>query len=133
MSSPFDGHTPARLPPFPRSFRRIVLWIIAALFVVLTVIPWLASFFTDWLWFGEIGFRTVFATSVIWRIALFFLGGAFAFAYLYGNVRIARGAGTAFPVLFVNRGDGGADDNSRMFTKLFFPATLLLSLVTAIS
>jgi uncharacterized membrane protein (UPF0182 family) len=110
-----------------------VLWIIAALFIVLTVIPWLASFFTDWLWFGEIGFRTVFATSLIWRIALFLVGGAFAFAYFYGNLRIARGTGTAFPVLFVNRGDGVTVDVSRMFTKLFFPAALLLSFVTAVS
>jgi uncharacterized protein len=133
MSLPFERPTSARLPPFPRSFRRIVLWIIAAVFIVLTVIPWLASFFTDWLWFGEIGFRTVFATSLIWRIALFVLGGAFAFAYFYGNVRIARGAGTAFPVLFVNRGDGVTVDVSRMFTKLFFPAALLLSFVTAVS
>ena len=110
-----------------------MLWIIAAVFVVLTVIPWLASFFTDWLWFGEIGFRTVFATSLIWRIALFIMGGGFAFAYFYGNVRIARGAGTAFPVLFVNRGDGVTVDISRMFTKLFFPVALVLSFVTAIS
>src|SRR5713101_4855700 len=113
MSLPFERPTPARLPPFPRSFRRIVLWIIAALFIVLTVIPWLASFFTDWLWYGEIGFRTVFATSLIWRIA--------------------RGAGTAFPVLFVNRGDGVTVDVSRMFTRLFFPAAILLSFVTAVS
>src|SRR6266853_574355 len=133
MSLPFERPTSARLPPFPRSFRRIVLWIIAAVFIVLTVIPWLASFFTDWLWFGEIGFRTVFATSLIWRIALFVLGGAFAFVYFDGNVRIARGAGTAFPVLFVNRGDGVTVDVSRMFTKLFFPAALLLSFVTAVS
>jgi uncharacterized membrane protein (UPF0182 family) len=133
MSLPFERPTPARLPPFPRSLRRIVLWIIAAVFIVLTVIPWLASFFTDWLWFGEIGFRTVFATSLIWRIALFVLGGAFAFAYFYGNVRIARGAGTTFPVLFVNRGDGVTIDVSRMFTRLFFPAALLLSFVTAVS
>jgi uncharacterized protein len=133
MSLPFERPTPARLPPFPRSLRRIVLWIIAAVFIVLTVIPWLASFFTDWLWFGEIGFRTVFATSLIWRIALFVLGGAFAFVYFYGNVRIARGAGTAFPVLFVNRGDGVTIDVSRMFTRLFFPAALLLSFVTAVS
>ena len=133
MSLPFERPTPARLPPLPRAFRRIVLWIIAAVFVVLTVIPWLASFFTDWLWFGEIGFRTVFATSLIWRIALFIVGGGFAFAYFYGNVRIARGAGTAFPVLFVNRGDGVTVDISRMFTKLFFPVALVLSFITAIS
>ena len=46
----------------PRSLRRFVLWIVAAIFIALIVVPWLASFFTDWLWFKEIGFQTVFAT-----------------------------------------------------------------------
>jgi uncharacterized membrane protein (UPF0182 family) len=117
----------------PRSVRRIVLWIVAAVFIALIVVPWLASFFTDWLWFKEVGFQTVFTTSLIWRIVLFLVGGGFAFAYFYGNVRIARGAGTGFPVLFVNRGDGVTVDISRMFTKLFFPAAIFLSFITAVS
>ncbi len=133
MSTPFERPGPARLPPFPRSFRRIVFWIVGAIFIALIVVPWLASFFTDWLWFKEIGFQTVFATSLVWRIGLFFVGGAFTFAYFYGNVRMARGAGTGFPVLFVNRGDGVTVDVSRMFTKLFLPAAVLLSFLTAIS
>jgi hypothetical protein len=110
-----------------------VLWVVAAIFIALIVVPWLASFFTDWLWFKEIGFQTVFATSLVWRIGLFILGAAFTFAYFYGNVRIARGAVTAFPVLFVNRGDGVTIDVSRMFTKLFLPAAALLSFLAAIS
>lgn len=133
MSIPFERPAPGRLPPLPPSFRRIVLWIVAAIFFALIIVPWLASFFTDWLWFKEIGFQTVFATSLIWRIGLFVVGGAVTFAYFYGNVRMARGAGTGFPVLFVNRGDGVNVDISRMFTKLFFPAAILLSFLTAVS
>jgi len=117
----------------PRSVRRIALGIIALVFVALIVVPWLASFFTDWLWFKEVGFQTVFATSLVWRIGLFFIGGAFAFAFFYGNVRFARGAGSGFPVLFINRGDGVNVDVSRLFTKLFFPAAIVLSFLTAIS
>jgi uncharacterized membrane protein (UPF0182 family) len=66
-------------------------------------------------------------------VGLFLLGGAFAFAFFYGNVRIARGTGTGFPVLYVNRGDGVTVDLSRTFTKLFFPAAVLFSFLTAIS
>jgi uncharacterized protein len=117
----------------PRSVRRIVLGIIALVFVALIVVPWLASFFTDWLWFKEVGFQTVFATSLVWRISLFFIGGALAFVFFYGNVRVARGAGSGFPVLFINRGDGVNVDVSRLFTKLFFPAAIVLSFLTAIS
>jgi hypothetical protein len=133
MSSPFERPAPARLPPLPRSVRRIALGIIALVFLALIVVPWLTSFFTDWLWFKEVGFQTVFATSLVWRIGLFLIGGAFAFAFFYGNVRIARGAGSGFPVLFVNRGDGVNIDVSRLFTKLFFPAAIVLSFVTAVS
>src|SRR5438874_718198 len=86
MTSPFERPGPATLPPLPRSLRRIALWIVAAVFIALIVVPWLASFITDWLWFKEIGFQTVFATSLVWRIGLFVLGGAFAFAYFYRNV-----------------------------------------------
>ena len=110
-----------------------MLWILGALAIALIVIPWLATFATDWLWFGEIGFRSVFTTSLVWRIGLFLLGGAFTFAYFYGNVRIARGAGTGFPVLYVNRGDGVNVDVSRTFARIFFPLALVLSFFTALS
>src|SRR4051812_36588741 len=133
MTSPFERPGPGRLPPLPRSLRRVVLSIAALAFIGLIIVPWLATFFTDWLWFKEIGFQTVFATSLVARIALFVIGGAVAFAWFYGNVRIARGAGTGFPVLYINRGDGVSVDISRTFTKMFFPAAVLIALVTAIS
>ena len=133
MSSPFERPAPAKLPPLPRSVRRIAIWIVAILFGGMVVVPWLASFFTDWLWFKEIGFQTVFATSLVWRIALFVTGAALAFAYFYGNVRLARGAGTGFPVLYVNRGDGVNVDVSRTITRIFFPAALFLSFLSGLS
>jgi uncharacterized membrane protein (UPF0182 family) len=133
MSTPYERPAPAKLPPIPPALKRLVLWILGALAVALIVIPWLATFATDWLWFGEIGFRSVFATSLVWRIGLFVLGGAFTFAYFYGNVRIARGAGTGFPVLYVNRGDGVTVDVSRTFSRIFFPIALVLSFFTALS
>ena len=133
MSSPFERPAPARLPPLPRAIRRALLWIVGVLAVALIIIPWLASFATDWLWFKEIGFQSVFMTSLVWRIGLFVVGAAFTFAYFYGNVRVARGAGVAFPVLYVNRGDGVNIDVSRTFTRLFFPIAIVLSFITAIS
>jgi uncharacterized membrane protein (UPF0182 family) len=133
MTTPFERPGPGRLPPLPRAFRRGLMWIAAVVFVALIVVPWLASFATDWLWYGEIGFRSVFATSLVWRIGLFVLGGAFAFGYFYGNIRIARGAGTGFPVLYVNRGDGATVDLSRTLTRLFLPAALVVTFLIAIS
>jgi uncharacterized membrane protein (UPF0182 family) len=133
MTSPFERPAPARLPPLPKSLRRIMIWVLAGVFLTLIVVPWLASFATDWLWFNEIGFQSVFVTSLIWRVGLFVLGAAFAFLYFYGNVRIARGAGTGFPVLYLNRGDGVSVDVSRMLTRLFLPAAVVLAFLTAVS
>ncbi|HUQ98978.1 MAG TPA: UPF0182 family protein [Gemmatimonadaceae bacterium] len=133
MTSPFERPSAASLPPMPRSIKRVLLGLIAAAFVVMILLPWLASFFTDWLWFSEIGFQSVFIRSLVWRLVLFLIGGIVAFAYLYGNVRIARGGGAAFPVLYVNRGDGVNIDVSRAFTKLFLPATFFISFITALS
>ena len=133
MSSPFERPGPAALPPIPRSLRRVVLAIVAALFIAFIILPWLATFFTDWLWFKELGFQTVFATSLVARIALFVAGGVLAFAWFYGNIRIARGSSTGFPVLYINRGDGVSIDISRAFTRLFFPAALFVAFVTAVS
>ena len=133
MSSPFERPAAGRLPPLPAAIRRALFWIMGALAVALIVIPWLASFATDWLWFNEIGFQSVFMKSLVFRVGLFIVGAAFTFGYFYGNVRIARGAGTRFPVLYVNRGDGVTIDVSRTFTRLFFPVAIVLSFVTAIS
>ncbi|HJP86275.1 MAG TPA: UPF0182 family protein [Gemmatimonadaceae bacterium] len=133
MTSPFERPGPAALPPFPRSLRRVFIVLLGAIFIALVLVPWLATFFTDWLWFKELGFQIVFSTSLIARIALFIIGGALAFAWFYGNVRIARGSGTGFPVLYINRGDGVSVDISRAFTRLFFPAAIIIAFVTAVS
>ncbi len=133
MSHPFERPAPASLPPMPPGARKVALTIAAIFFVALIVLPWLASFATDWLWFQEIGFQTVFTTSLVWRVSLFLIGGALAFAIFYGNVKLARGPGKTFPVLYVNRGDGVSIDVSRIFSKVFFPAALVLSFLSAIT
>ncbi|HTR77693.1 MAG TPA: UPF0182 family protein, partial [Gemmatimonadaceae bacterium] len=61
------------------------------------------GFLTDRLWFGEIGFSTVFFTSLDWRAALFVLGGIVALAFFYGNLVAAR-QGTS-PVRILEHGE----------------------------
>jgi len=133
MSHPFERPAPAQLPPMPPGARRLVLTVLAAFFLALIVLPWLATFATDWLWFQEIGFQNVFTTSLVWRVMLFLIGGAIAFAFFYGNVRVARGPEKTFPVLYVNRGDGVPIDVSRTFAKVFFPAALVMAFLSAVT
>jgi uncharacterized membrane protein (UPF0182 family) len=75
---------------------------IVVAFIALFVAPWLANFATEWLWFHQVGYSTVFLTSLVWRVALFVLGALVAYAVLGGNIRIATARGGKVPALFVH-------------------------------
>jgi uncharacterized protein len=73
---------PIGLPKLSRR-SRILLIIAAAVIVLLLVGARLLDTYVNWLWFGEVGYRSVFSTVVLTRIGLFFgmgilVGGALA-------------------------------------------------------
>lgn len=51
------------------------------LFLIVMLVPIFVGFYTDFQWFGEVGFRGVFATTLLTRVALFVI-----FALLIGAV-----------------------------------------------
>ncbi|WP_312033601.1 MULTISPECIES: UPF0182 family protein [unclassified Rhodococcus (in: high G+C Gram-positive bacteria)] len=65
MSSP-----PAESLQMPRG-AKILLIAVAAFVALLVIAPALINAYTDWLWFGEVGFRTVWGTVLLTRIVLF--------------------------------------------------------------
>src|SRR5260370_6931072 len=75
------GETPfGRLPTEPsfptiRVSRRGVFWIsvIAALLLLLFLLKPFATFYTDYLWFGALGYGAVFGTRFTAHISSFFL------------------------------------------------------------
>src|SRR5690349_23325150 len=85
--------------------RRILLAVLATAFLVVVVFPWLASFATDWLWFNEIHFESVFVTALVARALLFVLTGFVAFVFVYANLRWAS-RGVDLPTLIMDRGSG---------------------------
>ena len=119
--------------PARPSLRRIVLVAVAGLFFAFVVLPWLGGFATDWLWFKEVHFEPVFFTSLVWRSALFVAGAAIAFAFIYGNVRIATAELAGFPALFVDRGGGVRVDISRFVPRIFLAGSLFVAFVTGLS
>lgn len=74
----------------PRAVNRRTLGLLALLFAGFLVVHNLVPLYTDWLWFGEVGFRRVFTTTIIARTALFSGFGLLFFALFYGNLRLAR-------------------------------------------
>ncbi len=69
----------------------IILGIVVGVLVALFVIAYLLStFYTDYLWFKEVGQVGVFWKVITTRIWVFFLFGAVFFAVFYANLYIAR-------------------------------------------
>lgn len=78
-----------RPPPRPRIRRR---WIVigAVVLVLLISISSVVRFYTDLLWFGELGFTTVFWKVFTTRVGVGVVGGAVAGLVLLVNLEVAR-------------------------------------------
>ena len=66
------------------------LWTaVSVLGVILIVLPMLVGLYTDFLWFGELDFRSVFNKMVLARVILFVLFAAIGGAIAFFAARIA--------------------------------------------
>jgi uncharacterized membrane protein (UPF0182 family) len=68
---------------------RLVLTFIAVLIVALSVLGSLMSLYIDWLWYGEVGYRTVFGTVLWTRLLLFVLFGVLLASVVGANLVVA--------------------------------------------
>ena len=64
--------SPDKLPSLSRRARRLI-FLGLGLIVLMTVGPRLVDVYVNWLWFGEVGFRRVWITVLLTRIATFFV------------------------------------------------------------
>jgi uncharacterized membrane protein (UPF0182 family) len=119
--------------PARPSAGKVVFVALTVAFLAFIALPWLGGVATDWLWFKEVKFETVFMTSLKWRAGLFAIGALAAFAFVYGNIRIATAELSGFPALFVDRGGGVRVDISRFVPKLFFAGSLFIAFITGVS
>ena len=77
---------PARMPALSRR-GRIMAGVAVAAVAVLLIGPRFVDTYVDWLWFGELGYRSVFSTVLITRLAVFL-----AAALLVGGIVFAAQA-----------------------------------------
>ena len=66
--------------------------LLIALAVLVFLLPSFATVYTDWLWFGEVGYQDVFLRILLARLALGLAVFVVAFGVLYLNIRLAQGA-----------------------------------------
>ena len=78
----------ARMPKLTRR-SRILIGVALAVVVLLLVGPRLIDAYVDWLWFGELGYRSVFTTLLVTRIVVFLVAGLLVGVIVFAGLALA--------------------------------------------
>ena len=136
MNQPPDGEGLGPPPPIFQIGRRDALpggmgrWLIvaAALLAVYIAAGVAKSIYSDWLWFGSLGYASVYSTEIITRLWLFLAGAGVFLALFVGNVVLARRlAPRGYEESFVPELDPGT--LRRIVTIGLFVASIFLAVV----
>jgi len=79
---------PAKMPALTRR-NRIFLGIAIAVIAVLLVGPRFIDTYVDWLWFGELGYRSVFTTVLITRLVVFLVAALLVGLIVFAGLALA--------------------------------------------
>ena len=80
--------------------RFVLLLLAGALFFFL---PLTVDFFTDWMWFGEVGYREVYSTEITARVSLAVAVFVVGTTWLMVHMRVALASISPAPVTFTTR------------------------------
>lgn len=133
MDTPEDFAGRRVVPPAQRRAQRGLVLAVAAIFLTMMVLPRAVTIATDWFWFSEIGYQTVFLTSLKWHVALFAAGALVAFGMFYGNVRVALGGADRAPILLTNHQTGASVDLSRLVPRVALGVSIAIALSIGLS
>jgi uncharacterized membrane protein (UPF0182 family) len=75
--------------------------------ILLFVVPSAATFYTDWLWFVELGYEGVFLRTLSAQARVFVTTFGLVFAFLFLNLRFARRRTSARPQVVLGTGADG--------------------------
>ena len=104
--------------------RHLTLVLLSAAFAALFLFPAFSALLTDWWWFGEIGYRIVFARELTTRVLLFLVAGGLTFGVLYLNLRVAQRGLVPNPVVLQLGSEGQRVDISAALRRLSLPVSL---------
>jgi uncharacterized membrane protein (UPF0182 family) len=102
--------------------------------VAFLVLPSAALFWTDWLWYIEMGYLPIFQKTLRAQFLTFAVAFGFAFFFLYGNLRLAR-ASFRQPQLVLGATVDGRPVivESRRIDRLALYGSLVVALLTGFS
>src|SRR6266478_441600 len=122
-----------RLPVRRGPRRRVALWLLVGLGVLIVFISPLVGLLAEWPWFTALGYERVFATRLVASFTLGVLAGGVAFAFLYANLRFAQRGIVPNPVVMQASAQTPAVDVTRLVRRLALPAALVFALFLALA
>ncbi|HZK78651.1 MAG TPA: UPF0182 family protein, partial [Gemmatimonadaceae bacterium] len=114
-----------------RRFRAV--WIVVALFLLFTGIPGAVGYITDWLWFREVGFQSVFVTELTTKIGLFLAAAILAYFFITLNARYAAGGVSKAPVLWRVSPELPPVDIAHRLSQIVKPVGIVLALLFGVT
>src|ERR1700748_1109848 len=85
----------ARMPKLTRRSRTLIA-IALTVIGLLLVGPRLIDAYVDWLWFGELGYRSVFTTVLVTRLVVFLVAGLLVGGIVFAGLALAYRARPVF-------------------------------------
>ncbi len=110
-----------------RRFRAV--WIVVVIFLLFTAVPGAVGYITEWLWFREVGFQTVFTTELLAKIVLFAVTAVVAYGFITLNAHFAAGGVSKSPVLWRVSPELPPVDIARSLGKVVKPVGILFALI----
>ncbi len=112
--------------------RRSASWLLVVAAFLLLVVPSTVTYYTDWMWFHELGYEGIFLRSLNAQVTVFGATFAVAFLFLFFNLRGARGTITRPNVVVGTGPDGRAISvDTRQVSGLALPGAVVIALVIA--
>ena len=105
------------------------VWIVGILFLLLGFLPSLVRVVTDFLWFKEVGFQSVFTTEIATKALLFVVATVITYFFITANARYATGGVSKAPVLWRVNPEMPPIDLSRSLAKVAKPLGAVLALL----
>ncbi|HXE79385.1 MAG TPA: UPF0182 family protein, partial [Vicinamibacterales bacterium] len=109
------------------------LVVLLAILLVVVGGPSLVRFYTDWLWFGEVGYQQVFTTMLASQGTLFTIVFATALAFLGVNIRVAAASlSDARPVFTTREGIEVALPGRRQLQSLALALAFIVAVLIGV-
>jgi uncharacterized membrane protein (UPF0182 family) len=105
------------------------IWIVGLVFLLVGLIPSIVRFVTDYFWYQEVGFQSVFTTELSTKSLLFAVAAIAAYVFVTLNAKYATSGLSKAPVLWRVSPELPPVDISKSLSRVVKPVGILFALL----